>query len=894
MTTASSRRWWLVLVTSMAIAAMFPASWLAGQAPQPPAGQDSRQPAPPTMLSDLDKLPGMGDFLGGAGEGADELSLAGSFHVNRGQRTGAIQVRAVLAPSWHIYAVDQDGGPGPTKIILPATDQVRLTGDFRPDKPPKVRKVEFFDTPLREHYGEVTWTAPVELSAGVDPEKLKLEAQFDGQICNDDVGCKPIFGKKIELVFGGFIGAAKAPPAEAKPAAPEVPASTGEFRAPRSRVSLQGHVEPSGVAPGGKLRLAITASLDSGWHIYAYAPRDPQLVAKPTLIALTEPATWTLGSVAASQAPIVKQADGEQPAVSYHEGSVTWTAELTVPADAAAGEHSLAGIVGYQTCTDTGCDRPLAARFAATVSVGSPAGGERRPLAFSADRYAEAATLAAAANSAEASPAPTTPPSAASPAAPPTEAPATAASPVPSSSTAPAAAEAAPTSPPNANGQTSLPLVLVYAFLGGLILNVMPCVLPVIGLKIMAFVQQAGESRAKVLALNVWYALGLISVFLVLATLLVVWNVGWGEQFSSEGLTITLAAIVFAMGLSFLGVWQLPIPGFAMGDTATELAEKEGPAGAFAKGIITTILATPCSGPGMAIALAYCQGKPPSVVYTIFAMVGLGMASPYLMIGAFPKFLKLLPRPGVWMETFERLMGLVLLGTVIYLLSFTDWANVLPAVALLLGVGAACWWIGQIPITSEFPVRLRGWLAGTAVVTLSALLAFTGKTTIRGSEVYGLRGIMEHRLDKYVQQQAALHPGGDDILNSPEITQHTTAIRWLPYSERRLDRLTSDKRTVLVDFTADWCLTCKTLEATVLNTQEIRDVLRDNGVVTLQADWTDGDAEISRKLESLGSKQVPVVAIFPAGRAQEPIVLRGFYTKSTLLQKLQDAGPSQG
>jgi len=412
MTTASSRRWWLVLVTSIAVAAMFPASWLAGQAPQPPAGQDSRQPAPPTMpsdldklpagerggvsppvnpptmLSDLDKLPGMGDFLGGAGEGADELTLAGSFQVNRGQRTGVIQVRAVLAPSWHIYAVDQDGGPGPTKITLPATDQVRLTGDFRPDKPPEVRKVEFFDTPLREHYGEVTWTAPLELSAGVDPEKLKLQAQFDGQICNDDVGCKPIFGKKIEIVFGGFIGAAEVPAAESKPAAPEVPASTGEFRAPRSRVSLRGYVEPSSVAPGGKQRLAITASLDSGWHIYAYAPRDPQLVAKPTLIVLAEPATWKLGSVAASQAPIVKQADGEQPAVSYHEGSVTWTAELTVPADAPAGEHSLAGIVGYQTCTDTGCDRPLAARFTAKVTVGSPAGGERRPLAFTADRYA--------------------------------------------------------------------------------------------------------------------------------------------------------------------------------------------------------------------------------------------------------------------------------------------------------------------------------------------------------------------------------------------------------------------------------------------------------------------------------------------------------------------------
>ena len=437
-----------------------------------------------------------------------------------------------------------------------------------------------------------------------------------------------------------------------------------------------------------------------------------------------------------------------------------------------------------------------------------------------------------------------------------------------------------------------MPLVLVYAFLGGLVLNVMPCVLPVIGLKVMAFVQQAGESRAKVLALNVWYSLGLMSVFLLLATLAAVWNVGWGQQFSNETVTITLAAIVFAMGLSFLGVWQMPIPGFVGSASAAELAEKEGPAGAFMKGMLTTVLATPCSGPGVAVALGYCTGKPASVVYLIFAMVGLGMASPYLVIGIFPKALRLLPRPGAWMERFEQIMGLVLLATVIYLLSFTAWANVLPAVMLLLGLGAACWWIGQIPFTADFHVKVRSWLGAAAFAVLCGLFAFTGKTTIRGSEVYGLRGIMEHRLERYVAQQAALHNTNGDLLDSPEITQHTTAIRWLPYSERQLERLIAANRTVLVDFTADWCLTCKTLEATVLDTQEVRDALRANGVVALQADWTNGDPEISQKLESLGGKQVPVVAIFPAGRAQQPIVLSGFYTQGTLLQKLQDAGPS--
>lgn len=878
MTLANFRKSWLAFVAS--VAAMFPASCLTAQ--------DADQSPPPATFNEVGNPQGIGALLGGATGGADELRIEGSLKVIRGQRTGVLEIRATLAPKWHVYAVDQAGGPGPTKITVPGSDPVRLTGAFRPDKQPEVRKVEVFDVPLREHYGEVTWSAPVELAAGADPEKLKLQVQFDGQICNDNVGCKPVFGKKIEIVFGGFIDAAESlptqspstemPPTAAKPAAAEVRPAGDVFRAVRAHVSLQGHVEPAIVPPGGKLRLAITASLDPGWHVYAYAPRDPQHVAKPTLIVITQPASWPCGPVAASQDPLVKKAEGEQPAVSYHERSVTWTAELTVPADAAAGEHPVAGIIGYQTCTETGCDRPQAARFTATVTVGGTANDARRPLAFTADRYAEAAQLAAGGSE---PPFPTpglaaaqTEPPAATPAAPP-------------------AATVAVQSQSTPNGQTPLALVLVYAFLGGLVLNVMPCVLPVIGLKIMTFVQQAGESRAKVFALNVWYSLGLISVFLVLATLLAVKEIGWGEQFSNETVTITLAAIVFAMGLSFLGVWQMPIPGFATSESATELAEKEGPAGAFAKGVITTILATPCSGPGVAVALGYCLGKPAGVVYLVFTMMGLGMASPYLLIGAFPRLLGLLPRPGAWMETSERLLGLVLLGTVIYLLSFTDWPNVLPTVALLLGVGAACWWIGQIPITSEFPVRLRGWLGGIAVIALCALLAFTGKTTLSGTEVYGLRGIMEHRLERYVQQQAALHSDTDDILDSPEITQHTTAIRWVPFSQRRLDRLTNDRRTVLVDFTADWCLTCKTLEATALNTQEVRDVLRANGVVALQADWTDGDPEISRKLESLGSKQVPVVAIFPAGRAQQPIVLMGFYTRAVLLEKLQEAGASQ-
>ena len=233
--------------------------------------------APPAMLKDFADAPGLGDFLGGGG-GADEMTLSGSFKVHRDQRSGVLEIRAVLAPEWHVYAIDQQGGPGPTKISVPASGPVRVTGPFQPDKPPEVRTVEVFDVPLREHYGQVIWSAPIELSADADVEKVRVEAVFDGQICSDNVGCKPIFGKKIEIAFGGYLDAVPAAPAApAVPAGPAVPASNppatlDEYRADRAHVSLRGHVEPSTVAAGGKLKLVISAVPDADWHLYAYAP----------------------------------------------------------------------------------------------------------------------------------------------------------------------------------------------------------------------------------------------------------------------------------------------------------------------------------------------------------------------------------------------------------------------------------------------------------------------------------------------------------------------------------------------------------------------------------------------------------------------------------------------
>ncbi|HJT35818.1 MAG TPA: cytochrome c biogenesis protein CcdA, partial [Pirellulales bacterium] len=407
-------------------------------------------------------------------------------------------------------------------------------------------------------------------------------------------------------------------------------------------------------------------------------------------------------------------------------------------------------------------------------------------------------------------------------------------------------------------GDSSLIAMMGVGFLGGLLLNLMPCVLPVIGLKILSFVEQSGHSRRQAFLLNLWYSLGILAVFMVLATLPVVsqfWfnrQFGWGEQFSFVGFNVALSAIVFVMALSFLGVWEIPIPGFIGTGTTQQLAAKEGFWGALAKGAVTTVLATPCSGPFLGTALAFALVQPPLVIYLMFASIGLGMASPYLLFGAFPHLLRWLPRPGAWMETFKQVMGFVLLGTVVYLLTLVESEYVIPALTLCFGLWAGCWWIGRTPAYAPWLAKTRAWAIGMAVPTIVGIIGF-------------------HWLGP----------------------QPASALAWRPFSMQELADLTADQKTVMVDFTANWCPTCKLLDRTVLNTAATKRYIEENGIVPMVADLSKYPPEERDLLAKLGARFIPVVAIFPAGRPNEPIVLRDTYTRSLLLRKLKEAGPSK-
>ena len=452
----------------------------------------------------------------------------------------------------------------------------------------------------------------------------------------------------------------------------------------------------------------------------------------------------------------------------------------------------------------------------------------------------------------------------------------------------------------SAAAEGSLFYYLVTAFFGGIILNIMPCVLPVIGLKVMSFVQQAGQSRAHAWALNCWYSAGIVFVFLVLAGLAVTLQLGWGGQFGSAGFNIALIGVVFAMALSLLGMWDIPIPGFVGSGAALEVTEREGPIAAFLKGILTTLLATPCTGPFMATALAWAVKQEPWMTFSVFGVLGLGMASPYLLIGAFPQLVRFLPKPGAWMENFKKVMGLILLATVVWLLTFIDFPLVVPTVALMVGIAAGCWWISQTPITAPLDQKAYGWITAMMIVAISAMASYG----------WLYRDVMKPRFEKNISKFAEQQIGEQrlHIANSLSRAQSDEQLRaliadlatqsvdgssqgWQSFSLAKLGQLTlGEGRTVLVDFTADWCLTCKTLEKLVLKTQSVEEAITLADVVTMEADYTKRPEPIDRSIKALGGAGVPLIAIFPGNDPYHPIVFSdGQYTKGALIEAIAQA-----
>ena len=598
--------------------------------------------------------------------------------------------------------------------------------------------------------------------------------------------------------------------------------------------------------------LVVTASLEEGWHLYSLEqkPGGPQ----PTKITLAADSPLKLAGPFRPDAPPHKRTIKDVPGwnglvVEEHAGTVTWRAPLAASPDGNAAK--VRGSVSLQLCRDNACTPPETIPFTA-VAAGASATAPATTASGSDNGQAASEIVGPGIDG----------PAAAAAGGTATESAVTPAMPVMPTIVAPAVVGGG-SQAVDARGSVplSLPAALLMGLVGGLILNLMPCVLPVLGLKLMSFAQQSGRARQEIFQLNLWYCAGLYAVFFLLATASVAANIGlagtnlaWGEQFTSSRFNIAMAAIVFAFALSFLGVWELPIPGF-IGTRAGAMQTQEGPLAAFLKGVLSTVLATPCSGPFLGPVFGFTLTQPTGVTYAVFAAIATGMALPYLLVGLFPGLVKFLPKPGAWMETLKELLGFVMLGTVVFLFTFLDHDWFVPTFALLIGIWAACWWIGRGQEAHGGDVGFARWLQAGSIVATVGSLAFM-----------------------FLGPVASVIP-------------------WEPFSRERLADLRQKGATVLVDFSADWCMTCKYNLATAIETSKVKNEIERNRVVPLLADWTDGSPEIKLMLESLQSKSIPVLAVFPAARSgdrpPEPIVLRDLITETQVLTAIREAGPSR-
>lgn len=406
----------------------------------------------------------------------------------------------------------------------------------------------------------------------------------------------------------------------------------------------------------------------------------------------------------------------------------------------------------------------------------------------------------------------------------------------------------------------SLGWALIFAFAGGLILNLMPCVFPVISIKILGFVEQAGESRARLFSHGLVFALGVLVCFWVLAGTLMALRasgseIGWGFQLQQPIVVIALAAIFFLLGLSLFGIFEI---GLSLTTAGAGVQAKSGFAGSFFSGLLATVVATPCTAPFMGAALGYALALPTGSALLVFTMLGLGMALPYLILSASPGLIQRIPRPGPWMETLKQLMGFLMMATVVWLawvLSVqTGSGTVIALMGGLIGLGMAAWILGRWAALHRAPgTRLLARIIALLLVLASVLPAIRSARDGRAAPAAG----------------AVVTEGG---------------VTWEVWSPERVAELRAAGKNVFVDFTAAWCLTCQVNKRVALHQRTVEAAFLDKGVVTLKADWTDRNETISRALSEFGRSGVPLYVLYRPGA--EPVLLPEVLTPGLVLEAL--------
>jgi len=529
---------------------------------------------------------------------------------------------------------------------------------------------------------------------------------------------------------------------------------------------------------GGTARVEAVVTIDEGWHLQAHVPTYDYLI--PTVLELDLPPGY--GAAAVDYPPPSRYkfsfADEE---LDVYEGTLRLPVRFDVPSDAAPGPLSVAARLRYQACNDRQCLPPVDTSATGEIRIG---------------RATAATTRAESGRGAE--------------------------------------APAEPSRPAR-----SLAAILLLALVGGFILNGMPCVLPILSLKLFGLVKAAGQTRRAVRSGALATAAGILVSFWALAATAIAARsagaaIGWGVQFQQPAFVAFLAVVVLFFTLNLWGLFEIVLPQ-RLARLADSGASSEGLGGHFASGLFATLMATPCSAPFLGTALSFALGQDGRTIFATLSAVGVGLALPYLVLAVAPGAVRYLPKAGAWMDTLRGAMGFLLSGALVWLFYVLAAQVATETVAFfqlaLLGVGLALFFAHRGPAGGT--ARRVGWAVALALAVAS--IALVQRSPAAAREIRG----------------------GD---------AGATGIAWRPFDRAEAERLAESGRLVFLDITADWCVTCKVNERVVLNTPEVLAAFERLEVVAMKADWTNRDDEIARFLADHGRYGIPFYMLYRPGR----------------------------
>ncbi|MCP5061820.1 MAG: DUF255 domain-containing protein [Ignavibacteriae bacterium] len=579
---------------------------------------------------------------------------------------------------------------------------------------------------------------------------------------------------------------------------------------------LEVYQSSSKVHQGDELTLALKLIIDEGWHTNSHKPNDEFLI--PTSINIKTDLTDQKIKIIFPNAENIKLEFSDDP-VSVFEGEPVFGATILILQDIELGTKTIDVEFNYQACNDKTCMAPVTIKKSLEVEIvhaNVDIIRNQNEIFSKINNFTDNTLQTSETKSIE------------------TE-----------------------------SSNISVWFALVSAFIGGLILNLMPCVLPVLSLKIFSIVQQSGEDRRKRIDHGLAFTLGVLATFWVLAITLILLRaggeqLGWGFQLQSPAFIIILTTLLFLFGLSMFGVFEIGTSLTAVGQGS---ANEEGFIGSFSSGVLATIVATPCTAPFMGSALGYALSQPAYVSLLVFTFLGLGMAAPYLLLTTIPSLSKYVPKPGAWMETFKQFMGFLLMATVLWLLWVFSLQVGAEGLLILLGsfiiASIGGWIFGRWGnIAKPKPTRVKAMIA--AIILILGGIVFTFNNI--------------------------------DANNATTTEMEQGKIKWQTFSPELVKEYLDEGKPVFIDFTAAWCLSCQVNEKVAFSSEDVQNAFDKMGVQMLKADWTNRDEVIGRELAKFGRNSVPLYVLYSGRKNAEPVLLPEIITPGIVLDALEGIG----